>query len=193
MKLVNLSPSKFVLFLALAVALVLPLAATAEEELPLRMLANAGINTGGYTTLFDITISEWTSDAERQQVLDALKNDGSLSMRQSLQGFDSKGRIAARAQLGVDLRYAYKFEEANGTTIVLVTDRPVDVDEAIAQGITSRSYNTTVVVIELDEQGKGAGTLMLAAEVKFGADGRLAFTSVTPAKVNLGNVRVAGR
>ena len=187
------APNKPLLSLLLVAAMAVALPLTAGDELPLRFLANAGNQDGGQTTLFEITINKWTPENERQVLMHALRSEGSRAMRASLQNEDSKGKIAPRAQLGVDLRYAYKVEHEGGTTIVLAADRPIDVEEAIDQDIVGRSYNTTVVVLELDEEGKGAGRLMLGAEVAFDEDGELEFTNVVPNPVVLGNVRITGR
>ena len=48
----------------------------------------------------------------------------------------------------------------------------------------------TLAVIELDENGEGAGTLMLGAELVFGADGKLEVNHAQQDAVHLGSVRV---
>lgn len=187
----NSSPrSKQVLPLSLAAMLVVSVTAVASNGLPVRMMANAGNPVSGETSLFDITISEWTSEVERQDLLATIESEGSTAVRGWLQGKESKGRIAARSELGIALRYAYRIERAGGSTVFLAADRPVDVEESIGRGLFSKAYENTLVVLELDEQGRGNGTLMIGAEIGMGPDGELRFKSASPEPLRLGDVRL---
>ena len=111
-------------------------------------------------------------------------------MRRALQGVSTKGRINRRGQLGINWRYAWQHPNVGGRTIVLASDRPITADQAIDQGIVSRDHNITLAVIELDEEGKGSGTLILGALLSIGADGRLEVTKTGAHGIHLGNVRV---
>ena len=174
---------------ALAITLV-PRVGLAADDLPLRMRANAGAQTRGRTTMMDISITEWTSAEERQMLIEYLQQEGTRTLSDKLQELSVKGRVNPRGQIGVNWRYAFQFPKSGGRTIVLATDRPVNVGEAVDRGVVSRSYNITLAIIELDEKGKGAGTLILGAELSFGADGKLEVTQVGQNAVHLGNVRV---
>lgn len=174
---------------ALTVALV-PGLGIAEDDLPLNMRANAGVQTRGRTSMMDITVTEWTTSEERQMLVDYMMKEGTQTLREKLQGLSVKGRINPSGQMGVNWRYAYQFPKSGGRTIILATDRPVNVGEAIDQGVVGKSHNITMAVLELDEEGKGAGTLVLGAELSFGADGKLEVTQVGQNAVHLGNVRV---
>ena len=66
----------------------------------------------------------------------------------------------------------------------------MDVGAAVDQGVVSRAHNITMAVIELDDTGNGAGSLILGAELGFGADGKLEVTQVGQNPVHLGSVRV---
>lgn len=175
--------------MALVITL-MPVIGIADEELPLRMRANAGIQTGGRTSIMDISVSEWTTSEERQMLIEYMKEKGTRTLREKLQELSVKGRVNPSGQLGVNWRYAYQFPKSGGRTIILATDRPVNVGEAIGQGVVGRSHNITMAVLELDEGGNGAGTLVLGAELSFGADGKLEVTQVGQNAVHLGNVRV---
>ena len=176
--------------LALAAALTTTGAALADDGLPLHLRANAGAQTRGRTAIVEISVTEWTTEEERQELLAYMQEEGTRSLAQKLQELSVKGSVAAAGQLGIDWRYAYQFEKAGGRTIVLGTDRPVNVGEAIGRGVVSQAHNITLALIELDDAGEGAGTLVLGAELAFGADGRLEVTGVGQNPVHLGNVRV---
>jgi hypothetical protein len=162
----------------------------ADDDLPLRMRAFAGAQTRGRTSIVEISVNEWTTPEERQMLIEFMRQEGTLGLRDKLQELSTKGHINAQGQMGIDWRYAYRIEKAGGSTIVLGADRPVNVQEAIDRGATSRAYNVTMAVIELDESGKGAGTLFLAAELGFDADGRLRVTGVGQNPVHLGDVQL---
>lgn len=184
--------STTLLVLPLLAVLAAPLPAGAADDLPLRLMANAGYPDTGETTLFDIVITDWTPTEDRQELVALLQSEGSRSLAGALQELSPKGRIGARGQLGIELRYAYRVEDGDRTRIVLVADRPVDVQEAIARSLVSQAYNATVLVLELDESGRGVGELMLGAEAGFDEGGELEFTNIVPNPVRLGNVRLTG-
>ena len=173
---------------ALAVALV-PAEALAQD-LPLNMRANAGAQTGGRTSMVDITVTEWTTSEEREMLIAYMKEEGTLHLDSKLQDLSVKGRMNPRGRMGINIRYAYRFEKTGGSTIILATDRPVSVNDAIDRTAASRAHNISMAVIELDEKGEGAGTLILGAELAFGADGKLEVTTAGQQGIHLGNVRV---
>lgn len=174
---------------ALTLVLVVP-AVSADDGLPLKMRANAGVATTGRSSIVDISITEWTSAEERQMLIDYMKAEGTHTLRDELQKLSSKGRVNPSGGMGINWRYAYQFPKAGGRTIILAADRPVNVGEAIGQGVVGRDYNITLAMIELDDKGKGAGTLVLGALLEFGADGRLVVTQAGQNAVHLGNVKV---
>jgi len=167
-----------------------PAVGITADDLPLNMRANAGAQTRGRTSMMQISVSEWTSAEERQMLIEFLQEEGSLNLDKKLQSLSVKGRINRTGQLGVNWRYAYQFPKDGGRTIVLATDRPVNVSEASFQGVVGKAYNITLAIIELDEEGNGAGTLMIGAELAFGADGKLEVNHVGQNSVHLGGVRV---
>lgn len=178
-----------VTLIALGIALA-PVVGGADDDLPLRMRANAGIQTGGRASMMDISVSQWTTSEERQALVEHMKQEGTRTLREQLQKLSVKGRVNMVGQMGVNWRYAYQFPKAGGRTIILATDRPIDVAGAVDQGAVSRAHNITMAVIELDEKGEGAGTLVVGAELDFGADGKLEVTGVGQNPVHLGGVRV---
>lgn len=140
--------------------------------------------------MVDITINEWTSAEERQKLIDYMKQEGTLNLDTKLQGLGEKGRMNPRAQMGINIRYAYQFVKDGGSTIILASDRPLSVGQAVDQTAASRAHNITMVVIELDDNGEGAGTLVLGAELSFGKDGKLEVNTAGQNGVHLGGVRV---
>ncbi len=170
-----------------------PAAGMADDDVPLNMTANAGARTTGGTSIVQISVSEWTTPEERQMLIDYVKAEGSLHLDDKLQSLSNKGRVNRAGEMGINWRYAYRFAKDGGSTIVLATNRPVSLREASGQGVVGKAYNITLAIIELDEEGMGAGTLMIGAELGFGADGKLEIGNVGQNAIHLGSVRVLGK
>lgn len=174
-----------------ALALVaIPTSGVAEDDLPLNMQANAGMQVGGRTSMMDLTVTEWTTPEEREHLIKTLVNDGQEALRQALQDVSTKGRVNRRGQMGINWRYAFQYEKSGGRTIVMASDRPINAEEMISRTITQRDFSITLAIIELDEEDRGAGTLFLGATFAVGADGRLEMTQAGTHGIHLGNVRV---
>ncbi len=181
--------------LALTMALSPALSSAANEQAPMRMRANGGHPSTGLTTIVDLSIESWSSEAEHDSIMKAAQRSASVprgdtSLRQALQTKQSHGRISFQGELGIDVRYAYQFEENGGRTIVLAADRPIAAAEASQTGNLSLDYNVTLAVIELDESGRGEGELWAAASIRIDADGRMKAIGINQDPIRLGRIRV---
>ena len=56
------------------------------------------------------------------------------------------------------------FPNDDGKTVVLATDRPLGGPESMS-GSTSMNYPISVIVLDLDKEGNGSGTLNIAVQV----------------------------
>lgn len=175
--------------------LMLPTSGIAEQDLPLKMRANGGHPSDGETSIVNFTINSWSSAAEHESMLKAAASGddpirGNTVVRDALQASDSNGRMAFQGELGIDIRYAHEVAKNGGRTIVLAADRPIDAEEASNLGSLSLDYNVTVAVIELDEDGAGAGSLWAAASISLGPDGLFEPTGADAVPIRLGRVRI---
>jgi hypothetical protein len=164
-------------------------------EPPLRLRAAGGRHSNGATSLFDVSIRSWSTPEEHASVVRAAAEGsrvprGDTTLRDLLQASDSRGRITVPGAIGLDVRYAYAFDDDGGRRIVLAADRPIDAEEASDSGALSLDYNVTIAVIELDESGRGEGELWAAAEITLDADGRVKATGIDVDPIRLGSVRV---
>lgn len=138
------------------------------QELPERFEAVA-IVTGniatGRTARLEIIVERWSDDEERAVLFEALKAAGKRSLPEALLKREPVGRIMERGKLGETLRYSRQVpREDGGRTIVLALDRPLGFVESWYSARTT-DYNVTLVRLDLDENGKGQGTLMAGAEL----------------------------
>jgi hypothetical protein len=191
--------------LAFALCALAPVAtpAAAEEMETLRFEANvmAGSGQGGHrSTMIEIRVRAWTTEEERQMVLDEIKEASAQSTRnrnravaRALRGASRVGSMNLRAQTSWPIRYSRLVEGADGSRrILLATDRPVTFAEAFGN-TQAGDFDVTLVELIFDAEGNGRGSLSLGTEVRWNdAEEKLEVTNLTSQPVRLGNVRQVG-
>lgn len=144
-----------------------------EPLLSLRAFAVDMSNPGrGGAGTLDIVIERWSTDTERQRLLDTLVERGSDKLLSTLQDLKPRvGYIRGASTLGWDIHYAR--EERSAATgarrIVFATDRPMSFSERINQP-RSAEYEFTLGEVRIGADGKGEGKLVPAAKVKWDKD-----------------------
>lgn len=155
----------------LGVALALGLVATpltAEEELPINFDANAvnmsNMGPRGQVRL-QIRVNRWSTDEERAKLMEALKDQGrgGRDLANTLFSKESVGTIRESQSLAYDLRYARSNPIEGGRQIILATDRRIGFEEAWRASRTL-DYNVSLIILNVDEEGRGDGQIMLGAE-----------------------------
>jgi hypothetical protein len=160
--------------------------------------ANAIVQTGGGASMAEINIYRWSTDEERGELLEAIKKatadprTNSREIAKALRGQKKAGYAFMAGKQGYPLRYARSFDMGGGKRqIILATDRPVSFQE-VYQQTQLGDFDVTLVVLNLDENGKGEGLLSLGTEVKWNDQaGKIEITNVTSQPIKLGDVRPA--
>jgi hypothetical protein len=126
----------------------------------------AAINTNrGAAGNIDIQVDRWSSDAERDRLVNALTTKGADKLLDVLQDLPTKGNFRAPGQLGWDIRFARHYQTADGgERVVLATDRPISFFESANQP-RSINYPFTVIELQLNRAGEGEGRMSLATKV----------------------------
>jgi hypothetical protein len=126
----------------------------------------AAINTNrGAAGNIDIQVDRWSSDAERDKLINALTTKGADKLLDVLQDLPVKGNFRAPGQLGWDIRFArHDATDDGGERVVLATDRPIGFLEAANQP-RSINYPFTIIEMQLNRAGEGKGTMSLATKV----------------------------
>lgn len=121
----------------------------------------------------DIVVTRWSTPEERQRLVNAFSGEGQGAAVDELQDMKPVGTIRVnRRGLAYDLRYAREFKnEDGGRRIFLLTDRPISGWEAFVRPRYSE-YPFTLVEMRLDGEGRGSGTITLAARINASEDGR---------------------
>jgi hypothetical protein len=155
-------------FMILVIALFgLNLQAFGDEKTDFRVTyyANAIALGKGLSSNLQITITRWTTEEERNLLLQTLVDKGQDEMIKILRKQKETGFLRLPNTMGYRLYYAYQIQKGNQRRIVLATDRPVSMAEAWRGG-RSLDYAIALVVLNLDENDTGDGTLGFAIKLK---------------------------
>ena len=121
------------------------------------------------STLVDLHITRWSTEAEREALLATLMEKAQEAFVEALRKQEetgwvrAQGRPAARTAFpSVRLHYAFQFDEGDARKIVLITDRPIGLAEA-ARNSRSLEYNISGIVLEMPttEGQDGTGQLVV--------------------------------
>jgi hypothetical protein len=138
----------------------------AQEDKPLRIVYQAQA-MGQLTQLgktFDVTINieRFSTDEERQVLIDAFSQAGSQGLYNALEKMRSKGRIAITGTLGYDVSFVRKIPTADGFKIRVLTNRPIRFGEAWVNG-RSMDYNLSAIEMDINDQIKNSSGILLPA------------------------------
>lgn len=157
--------------------------------------ANAIVQTGGGASMAEINIYRWSTDEERAELLQAIKdatndNRQARKVAQALRGQKKAGYAFLAGKQGYPLRYARAFDMGGGKRqIILATDRPVSFQEAYNQTQLG-DFDVSLIILNLDENNKGDGVLSLGTELKWNdKEGKIEMTNVSSQPIKLGDVR----
>ena len=152
---------------AVALALITLCTAVAQEKMPPEEYQAQAMGQGtqlGQTFNVTVHIEEYSTPEERQVLVDAFEKGGSQGLYNALNKMKSKGHIAITGTLGYDISFARKMASPNGTTIRVLTSRPIRIGE---EWTDSRSVDYNLSALELDlsnEKNKSTGILLPASE-----------------------------
>lgn len=160
-----------------------------EQKFKETYYANAIALGKGLSSNLQVTITRWTTDEERNALLQTLAEKGQEKMIDLMRDQKETGFLRLPNTMGYRLYYAYQTKKDNKRRIVLSTDRPVSMPEAWRNG-RSMDYSTTMVVLDLDENNKGEGVLGFALKLKFNPETKqLEIENYGTDPVQLKNVR----
>jgi hypothetical protein len=130
----------------------------------------------GQNVSVKVTIYRFSTQEERQVLVDAFKKGQSQGLVDALGKMKSVGRIAITGTVGTDLAYIALIPSPTGRKIRFATDRPIRFAEAYNNG-PSTAYNLTAGEIEINDsdKNKSSGTLYPAAQLIINKQGQLQF------------------
>jgi hypothetical protein len=116
-------------------------------------------------SVVDIVVERYSTDAERDRLLNILMAKGPEKLLDTLQSLPRVGYIRTPNSLAYDLHYARKTPmDEGGERIVLVTDRYIGFWEAANRPRTI-DYPFTVIELRLNRDGEGEGKMSIATKI----------------------------
>jgi hypothetical protein len=166
--------------------------ATPNSDLPQTYAATAFGQSGALAgKSFGVTIyvTAWTSDQEVHNFAAVLKSGGPNALVSALGKSQEVGRLSPTGFVGSGFRIARLRPAPGGESkIIMVTDRPISFGEAY-NSTRSRDYQFGIVVLNLDKDGNGTGTLAPVCKIKFNKKDELEIENYGQKPLRLTNVR----
>jgi hypothetical protein len=143
-----------------------------QEQFQGRVIDAAGQIPGRSSEYLTLRIVELSPDEEVAHLLEVLQDGGQDALLRELWSTRAKGWVKIGNGLAYDLAVIRSIETENGRVIRALTDRPIQMIEYF-RPTRSRNYPFGIIELRLDADGKGSGSLVLAAQAEFTADGSL--------------------
>jgi hypothetical protein len=123
-----------------------------------------------------ITIYEFSTEEDRQILIDAYKKGQNQGLVNALTKMKSVGRIAITGTIGYDLSFIRLVPTPTGRKIRFVTNRLLRFGEVYANSQTT-AYNLTAGEIDINDsdKDKSGGVLYPAAQLVINKEGQLEF------------------
>jgi len=142
------------------------------------------------TSPVDIAITRWSTDAERDQLLTVLRDQGQGALLAALNKLPKVGYINTPGSLRYDLHFAWQRAEAEGGRMVfLMTDRYVGAWEAFNRPRTI-DYPFTLLQLKLDKDGNGEGKASVYTKITQTKDGTIELENFANQPVMLNQVKM---
>jgi hypothetical protein len=176
--------------LAMAAALGAAIAAGAAAEHPDQFTGNM-VNTLGvrFNQPFVLSVDRYAGAAEVQRLTGTLAAKGQYSLRDELWRQPSAGYLSVGGRLGYPVAAVLSQETPTGHTLHVVLNRPLSGRE-VQYFARSSKYPFTVLEINVDNNGRGEGSLLAAARMQMHGD-TLEFVSLGIQPVRLLAVRTS--
>ena len=135
-----------------------------------------------------IYITAWTTDQQVQDFISVLKEKGPDGLVKAMEKTSDVGRLSPTGFVGSGFRFArYRPTPDGGLHIVMVTNRPMSFGE-LYRGGRSTDYQFGIVVLNVDKNGKGTGTLAPVCKIKFNKKNELEIENYGQKPLRLANV-----
>src|SRR6201993_304072 len=123
-----------------------------------------------------VIIYEYSTDEDRQILIDAFKKGQNQGLVNALTKMKSVGRIAITGTIGYDLSFIRLIPTPTGRKIRFVTNRMIRFGEAYYDTQT-KAYNLTAGEVEINDsdKDKSGGFLYPAAQLVINKEGQLEF------------------
>ncbi|HWK08637.1 MAG TPA: hypothetical protein VNR64_01205 [Vicinamibacterales bacterium] len=125
---------------------------------------------GAAASQVDIRVQRYSTDQERDQLMDAFKTGGQDRLLDALQKLPVVGYIRTPTSLRYDLHFARQVPNPEGgRKVILLTDRHLAMWEVV-NSTRSMNYPFTLIQLQLGPDDKGVGKASIATKITQTAD-----------------------
>lgn len=138
---------------------------------------------GSVVTQFTLRINSLTPQQDVDRYMAELKRGGQDALMDAIRG-SKRGTVQVGTQLARDANAIWVTDEGEGKKITILFERWLGFGE-LRRGARSVDYPFTYVEIFIDEKGRGEGTLIPAARVRYKSNGTIEFENfgIYPARL----------
>lgn len=167
--------------------------AQVKEDVPQKFTAFAvdtsNVRARAAASTVEIVIEKWSTDAQRDTLLDVLQKKGQDGLLDALEHMPVVGYIRSPGSLRYNLRFArQRAGEDGGRMIVLATDRTMSYWERTS-GSRTTNYPFTVIQLQLDKNDEGVGKVSVATKIHIGVDNVIELENFANEPVRLNEVK----
>ena len=123
-----------------------------------------GGQRGSNADFFTMTVDSFTPDSEVEQLLSALKSGGQDGLKRAL-GDRKRGTVQIGNRLSRDIQAVWVTQTDEGRKIYALSERWLGFAE-VRRGARSVDYPFTFIELYVEDDGKGEGSLIPAAQVR---------------------------
>jgi len=141
------------------------------QNYAITVFGTAGVAAGKSVT-GSVIVEDYSSDAEVKELAGILKDKGQDALASAMSKLKGKGRIALTGTVGNQAEVVRQKPGPKGRRIILVSDRQMSLPELWNSG-RSTNYKFSIVILDVDADGKGDGLVYYAVKLKFNKSGEL--------------------
>lgn len=113
----------------------------------------------------NLVVNRWSDAEDETRLMDVLVERGGKALLSEMERWPEVGSVAGVGSVGFSVRYAWHQVAADGTErVTMITPRPMSFSERWNSG-RSTDYPFLIVQMELQPDGKGTGSIIIAAQL----------------------------
>lgn len=128
--------------------MLLPICSHAQKSETIQAQAFGTTTMAGLTFNLTIRIERYSTPDDQKTLIDAFNKGGHEALVDALSKMKSRGRVGITGTMGYQIAYIRNIPTAKGRTIRIITDRPIDIGEAMARG-RSMDYDLSLLELHL--------------------------------------------
>ena len=137
----------------------------------------------------EVRLRRITPEFDRKSVETALQQGGYGQFLTAIRNAPEVGQVVLAGGKPYSIRYARERADANGRTLILVTDRPMFfVGGAQAEAVPRKGYEVAVIQIQMGAKGVGNGSMAAAARVRPDGDGGVLLDDFADVLITLSDI-----